>query len=100
MHYLLLYEKGPNYEIRQGPSRAPHLTHTQAAVRRGELILGGSLIDPSDGAAVLLFKGDSPAVAEAFAKAAPYVIQGIVNRWRVRTWGTVVGKDAANPLPE
>ncbi len=99
MHYLLFYEKGPNFEVRQGPSRAPHLAHTQAAVRRGELVLAGSLLDPNDGAAVLLFKADSPAVAEAFAKADPYVTQGIISKWRVRTWDTVVGKDAANPLP-
>jgi len=35
-----------------------------------------------------------------FAKGDPYVTQGIVNKWWVRKWDTVVGKDAANPLPE
>ncbi|MDE3020128.1 MAG: hypothetical protein KGI53_14020 [Nitrospirota bacterium] len=100
MHYLLFYEKAPGYQTRQGPLQAPHLAYVQAAVRRGELVLAGSLLDPNDGAAVLLFKADSPAVAEAFAKGDPYVTQGIVNKWWVRKWDTVVGKEAANPLSE
>ena len=44
---------------------------------------------------MLLFSGDSPAAAEAFAKADPYVVNGIVTKWRVRPWTTVVGRDAA-----
>ncbi|MFM8552093.1 MAG: YciI-like protein [Nitrospiraceae bacterium] len=100
MHYLLFYEKAPDYAARQKPLEALHLAYVQTAVKRGELVLGGSLIEPSDGTAVLLFQADSPAVVEAFAKSDPYVTQGIVTKWRVRTWDTVVGKDAANPLPE
>jgi uncharacterized protein YciI len=100
MHYLLFYEKAPDYAARQAPLQAPHLAHVQAAARSGELVLAGSLGDPNDGAAVLLFKADSPAVAEAFARADPYVIQGIVNKWWVRRWETVVGKDAAHLLPD
>ena len=52
-----------------------------------------ALADPVDGA-VLLFCGDSPAAAEAFAQADPYVRNGLVTKWRVRTWTTVVGDDA------
>jgi uncharacterized protein YciI len=100
MHYLLFYEKGQDYAARQGPLQAPHLAYVQAAVHRGELVLGGSLGDPPDGAAVLLFKADSPAVVEAFAKADPYVTHGVVSRWWVRAWETVVGEGAAHPLPE
>jgi hypothetical protein len=48
---------------------------------------------------VLLFKGQTPAVAESFAKADPYVTNGLVTTWRVREWTTVVGKDAEVPLP-
>jgi heme-degrading monooxygenase HmoA len=59
--------------------------------------LGGALANPADGA-VLLFKGDSPAVAENFAKADPYVTSGLVKRWHVREWTTVAGDDAVNPI--
>jgi uncharacterized protein YciI len=100
MHYLLFYEKVPGYAEREGPLRAVHRAHVRAAVSRGELILGGPLADPLDGAQALLFRADSAATAEAFAAADPYVLHGIVNRWRVRSWQTVVGEGAAVPLPE
>jgi hypothetical protein len=64
---------------------------------RGELVLGGALANPVDGA-ILLFKGDSPEVAEKFAKADPYVANGLVKRWYVREWTTVAGDGAANPI--
>ena len=41
------------------------------------------------------FKGDSPKVAEDFANADPYVLNGVIKSWRVREWTTVVGDDAA-----
>jgi uncharacterized protein YciI len=34
-------------------------------------------------------------VAEQFAAADPYVLNGLVTRWRVREWTTVVGPGAA-----
>jgi uncharacterized protein YciI len=94
MHYLLFYDVVPEYAERRQPLRGAHLAHARAAQARGELILGGALTDPVDGA-VLLFGGDSPAAAEAFAAADPYVINGLVTRWRVRAWATVVGDGAA-----
>jgi uncharacterized protein YciI len=47
---------------------------------------------------VLLFKGDSPAAAESFAATDPYVLNGLVKRWRVREWTTVVGEAAIAPV--
>jgi hypothetical protein len=48
--------------------------------------------------AVLLFKSDSPRVAEDFARADPYVTSGLVKRWYVREWTTVAGEGAATPI--
>ena len=48
--------------------------------------------------AVLLFKGDSPEVAEKFAREDPYVTNGAVKRWYVREWTTVAGEDALTPI--
>jgi uncharacterized protein YciI len=96
MHYLLFYEVAADYIERRAEFRNVHLKLGWEAVNRGELVLGGALSNPVDGA-VLLFKGDSPEVAEAFAKADPYVTSGIVKRWYVREWTTVVGEIAANP---
>jgi uncharacterized protein YciI len=98
MHYLLLYDYVPDIVDRRGPHRAAHLAHASAAVDRGELVLGGALANPTDGA-VLLFKSDSPAVVERFVDLDPYVLNGLVTRWRVREWTTVVGADAQVALP-
>jgi hypothetical protein len=99
MHYLLFYDVVPEYLERRAAFRDAHLAAARAAVARGELVLGGALADPADGA-VLLFRGDSPEVAERFAAADPYVANGLVTRWRVREWTTVVGADAAVKLPD
>lgn len=94
MHYLLLYDLVDDYVARREPLRNQHLELARAAHARGELVLAGALADPPD-RAVLLFQGPSPAAAEAFAAADPYVLEGLVTRWRVRPWTTVVGDQAA-----
>lgn len=96
-HFLLLYDVCDGYETKRVPFRELHLKHGWAAHERGELLLGGALADPIDGA-VLLFRGETPEVAERFAKADPYVTNGLVTRWRFREWTTVVGADAMNPI--
>lgn len=97
MHYLLFYEYTDDYLKRRGEFRNAHLTAGWAANQRGELLLGGAFANPADGA-LLIFKGDSPAIAEDFAKSDPYVLNGLVKRWQVREWTTVVGEGAAMPL--
>jgi uncharacterized protein len=97
MHYLLFYEVGDDYVSRRAEFRDAHLKKAWEASNRGELVLGGALANPVDGA-VLLFKGDSPEVAERFARSDPYVTSGAVKRWQVREWTTVVGQEAATPV--
>jgi uncharacterized protein len=96
-HYLLFYEVDADYAARRAEFRGAHLTKAWAASDRGELLLGGLLNNPADTAA-LLFQGDSPAVAEDFARADPYVLNGLVKRWHVREWTTVAGAAAATPV--
>jgi hypothetical protein len=79
MHYLLFYEVEADYVARRAEYRKAHLALAWKASDRGELLLGGVLDNPVDGA-VVLFKGDSPRVAEDFARADPYVTSGIVKR--------------------
>jgi uncharacterized protein YciI len=97
MHYLLMYQVADDYLERRGAYRDAHLALAWAASERGELVLAGALADPVDGA-VLLFKGDSPAVAEDFARHDPYVLNGLVKGWRVRPWTTVAGEGCATPV--
>jgi uncharacterized protein YciI len=97
MHYLLFYDLAADYLDRRPAFRAEHLALAWEAQSKGDLILAGALADPADGA-VFLFEGDSPAVAERFAETDPYVRNGLVTRWRVRPWTTVVGETAATPI--
>jgi uncharacterized protein len=90
LHYLLFYDVVEDYANRRLPLRGAHLELARRAVDRGELVLGGALTDPVDGA-VLLFRGESKDIAVRFAEADPYVRNGLVTRWRVREWTTVVG---------
>jgi len=98
MHYLLFYDVVERYAERRVPFRTAHLAHAQRALAAGDLVLGGAFANPIDGT-MLLFKGSSPAAAEAFATNDPYVTNGLVTKWRVREWTTVVGDLAENPLP-
>jgi uncharacterized protein YciI len=97
LHYLLFYELAEDYLSRRAAFRQEHLELAWKASDRGDLILGGALAEPVD-SAVLLFQGDSPAAAEQFALADPYVANGLVKRWYVREWTTVAGRDAATPI--
>src|SRR4051794_31793233 len=96
-HFLLFYEAGPHYLARRPEFRGEHLERAWAAYDRGDLVIAGALADPVDGA-VLVFAGDDKAIAEDFARADPYVTNGLVARWHVREWSTVVGELAANPV--
>lgn len=97
MDYLLFYDVTPDYLERRGAYRAEHLALAWEAHAKGNLVLAGALANPADGA-VFHFRGDSPAPAEEFARADPYVCHGLVTQWRVREWATVVGDAAANPI--
>ena len=96
-HFLLFYEGAPDYLERRPQYRGSHLQHAWAAAERGDLVVAGALADPVDGA-VLMFSGKDRQVAEDFARADPYVVNGLVARWHVREWTTVVGELAATPV--
>lgn len=115
MHYLLMYDVTHDYVTARTPYRKSHLLHAMAAHQRGEIILAGALANPATSSpallpegegsvvspahadeasrlgAVLVFQCDSPKIPEDFAKADPYVINGVVTQWRVREWTTVIG---------
>jgi uncharacterized protein YciI len=92
-HFLLFYEYAPDYLERRPALRPSHFKHAQESIGRDELQLGGAFADPPDGGA-LLFKALSRDAVEAFARADPYVTNGLVTSWRVREWTTVVGPGA------
>ena len=97
MHFLLFYDYIPDVLERRANFRGPHLKHAWAAQQRGELMLAGALADPVNGG-VLWFSAPNKDVVERFAADDPYVKGGLVTKWTVRPWTTVVGDAASNPL--
>jgi uncharacterized protein YciI len=93
VHHILFYDVVDDYVERRAEFREAHLKLAREASARGELVLAGALADPPDGA-ILVFQGSSPNTAEAFARADPYVKNGLVKAWRVRKWATVIGESA------
>jgi uncharacterized protein YciI len=89
-HWLLLYDLVDDYLDRRGPLRPEHLALAEAAHGRGELVMAGALAEPAD-RVVLVFRAEDPAPAEAFARADPYVREGLVRSWKVRPWTVVIG---------
>ncbi len=90
MYFVLIYKTVDNYVELRAPHRDAHLAYARKAYERGELFLGGALADPAD-EALIVFKGESPAAAEDFAKQDPYVKAGLIREWRVRRWNVVIG---------
>lgn len=93
-HFLLIYDYAPDFMEKRGPVRPAHLELCRASVARDELQLGGAVPGGEPAFGLLLFKAETPQVAEDFARADPYVAQGVVAKWRVCEWLTVVGEGA------
>jgi uncharacterized protein YciI len=93
-HFLLIYNYAPDYLEKRAALRPAHLELARASVARGELQLGGAVPQDDPPFGLLLFKAETAAVAEDFARADPYTSQGVVTSWRVREWITVVGEGA------
>lgn len=89
-YYLLFYETCDDYLTRRAGFREEHLNLAHEAHKRGDLILAGALAEPPDGA-VLVFRGDGPEAAEQFALNDPYVRNGLITKWYIRSWTVVVG---------
>ena len=89
VHLVLEYTLVDDYLERRAALRDEHLALARAAHERGELLLAGALADPYDRA--LLVWTAPREVVERFAEQDPYVVNGLVTRWEVRTWNVVVG---------
>lgn len=85
----LIYDLVDDYVERRAPLRREHLDLARLAHARGELALAGAFSDPYD-QALLVWSTDDRAVVERFVEADPYVVNGLVKRWRIRSWNVVV----------
>ena len=94
-YYALFYDVVEDYVSRRTEYREEHLRLAQEAHCRGQLLLAGALTDPTD-RALLVFRAPDRSVVEQFAQNDPYVTQGLVTRWEVRSWAVVIGNEPPN----
>ena len=90
MHYILFYNFVQDYLNKRTPFREEHLKLVREMHNRGELVLAGAFAEPADGAA-LVFR--SQEAAEKLVKIDPYLRNGLVTKFYIRKWTTVVGDD-------
>jgi hypothetical protein len=89
-YFALTYDVVPGFAEKRMVVREAHLKRIRDAHDRGELMMAGAVGDPPEGA-LLVFRGESAAAAEEFARTDPYVTEGLVTAWRVRPWNVVIG---------
>ncbi len=90
MHFVLTYEYVPDVLTKRTPHRGEHLALLKELHAAGKLVFAGAYDPPTDGA-LIIFRGDTAADAEAFVKRDPYVKNGVVTKYRIRPWNVVVG---------
>jgi len=88
-YYALFYDVVDNYVARRGAYREEHLRLGRAAQARGELVLGGALADPVDGALLGISSNRSPH-RRGVCESGP-LLNGLVVRWRVRPGTVIIG---------
>jgi hypothetical protein len=96
-YFALTYDVVDDFVNRRMPFRPAHIKEVRDAYGRGELIMAGALAEPAG--ALLVFRAADRTTAENFAKADPYVTEGLVTSWRVRPWTVVVGQDPSETPP-
>jgi len=96
-YFALHYDVVDDFANKRMPFRPAHIKEVRDANARGELIMAGALGEPAG--ALLIFRGVDRSVAENFAKADPYVNEGLVRNWTVRPWTVVVGQDPSEAPP-
>ena len=89
-YYALLYELVDDYITRRAQYREEHLRLAKESNNRGEMVLAGAFAEPAD-RALLVFKSNDTSVVEQFVQNDPYVKNGLVKKWSIRTWTVVIG---------
>jgi uncharacterized protein len=89
-YYALIYDGADDYVTKRAAHRDAHLALVHEAHARGEVLYGGALGTPPTGA-LIIFRAVTPSIVEQFARRDPYVVNGVVTRWRVLPWHIVVG---------
>jgi uncharacterized protein YciI len=89
-YYALIYHLADDYMERRPQFREEHLKLAKELNQKKELILAGAFSDPPD-TALLIFHVDDKSVIEDFIKKDPYIKNGLIKKWEIRSWTVVIG---------
>jgi uncharacterized protein len=90
-YFVLRYDAVvDDYVNRRAPFRSEHLQLLRDAHERGQVVMAGAVGESPDGA-IIIFRSETPEVAEQFVANDPYVKNGLIRTWRVQPWHVVIG---------
>lgn len=89
-YYALIYHLVEDYMERRLKFREEHLKLAKESNERGEMILAGAFSDPPD-KALLIFHVSDKSVIKNFVNKDPYVKNGLIAKWEIRSWTVVIG---------
>ncbi len=81
--YVLFYESSDDVLSKAPLYIAEHRARWQEFHEKGLLLMVGPFANPRDGAMGIFTTRES---AERFADGDPFVVNGVVSRWRVEEW--------------
>ena len=83
MKYVLYYQSAPDVAEKAPIHGAAHRAHWNEFLSNGTLLMIGPFANPLEGAMAIFTTREA---AESFAKADPFVLNGVVKDWVVRDW--------------
>jgi uncharacterized protein YciI len=86
MHSLLFYDYVDDILERRAPFRQALAGQLH---KQGVLLMAGALTEPVDGA-VFVFATNDRSIVKDFVANDPYVREGLVTAWRIRSWNVVL----------
>ncbi len=83
MKYVLFYEVGDDVMAKIREHNPEHRARWAQCHARGELLMIGPFTDLRDGAMAVFTTREA---AEEFATGDPFVLHGVVRKWRIAEW--------------
>jgi uncharacterized protein len=87
MKIILLYETAPDGLARAKNNYDAHHARLIDFHARGVLLMAGPICNPPEGALSVFTTRET---AEEFAKGDPFVLNGVVSKWRLVEWNEVL----------
>jgi uncharacterized protein YciI len=82
--WVLLYESADNVAQRAPAHFPAHVQRLEEFRSRGELLLVGTFAEPQENGSMSVFR--SREGAEEFAVDDPFVLNGVIRKWRLLEW--------------